>query len=740
MRNIPSAELYRSYRQIVTVVACNYGFSQSQVRQGTFVYDSRMVEGDSFQVGTAVADEITVELDNTTGVYGKNAIGEEFEIYLSATDGTNETDKYLLGTYICVGAEETSSNISTLTMQDKMILFDKVIPSFTPRWTVRKALDEFCKEVKVPMRLTNEEDAFLRTLFIWEGGNEQGITYRDFIRGVALIMCENAYITNTGYLAFKSIHDYGEVFTASERYSSEVGEKAKIGGVVVMDDDGNALFNEGIEGAYNIVIDPSSSVILNLIGGVSTLAGKYEMQETLPIPGRAIFGREYYPLGMATLSWWEIETGDIIRYVAKGGEVYPSIVTSCASILNGKTSITSTADEELRDIPAQTDAIRTTTKALADAADDASKVATNYLNFNEQTGLDVGYSGTLAKTRISGGGVEIFDAQGVSMQEISSRTEEVDGQSVQVPFVRTGYTDQGHVETSSGGIDIKYGPEDTEYHTDLIAHLGYGDTVADPIWGEAQPGEIVKAPFYSFGPRALSWEDNDNVDHNADVGQYSHVTGKDCVGGGPWSYVGGYGNVTLNDQSFSTVVGYWNDPSEPGAFVVGGGSSPTIGQRRNTMVVGGANTPVVIHGNTVVDGEISSNNIDAIGMISGAVNGSTTIGNVSVPANAWTNLGSFELGAGLWIVKVTLRWATKTNATGYRTVAISTSPNEDGLSVWNNAKELAATTGYTYVHLVTFLNPTSTTTYYVNAYNSDTSAHTCATRWGAVCIKGVALG
>lgn len=723
MRNIPSAELYRSYRQVVTVVACNYGFSQSQVRQGTFVYDSRMVEGDSFQVGTAVADEITVELDNTTGVYGKNAIGEEFEIYLSATDGTNETDKYLLGTYICVGAEETSSNISTLTMQDKMILFDKVIPSFTSGWTVRKSLVEFCNEVKVPVRLTEEEDAFLRTLFIREAGNEQSVTYRDFIRGVALIMCENAYITNTGYLAFKSIHDYGETFTASERFSSEVGEKAKIGGVVVMDGEGTALFNEGIEGAYNIIIDPSSSVILNMIGGVSALAGKYEMQETLPIPGRAIFGREYYPLGMATLSWWEIETGDIIRYVTKGGEVYPSIVTSCASVLNGKTSITSVADKEARDIPTQTDAIRTTTKALADAADDASKVATNYMTFSQETGLDVGYVGTDAKTRISGDGVEIFDGNGVSMEYIGSQDNH--------PYARIGYESQGHMETSNGGLDLKY--NDNE-----IAHMGWGETNSDPFWGGGEPGTTEMAPYYTFGDRAESFEDNDNVEHDAYVGQNSFVTGKMGVAIGPWSYVGGYGNVAT-DQ-FQTVVGQWNDPDEPGSFVVGAGSAPAIGQRANALVVGGQSHAVMIHGDAYVDGTIGSDNIDAIGTIAGAVNGSTTIGNVSVPANAWTNLGSFELGKGVWIVKVTLRWNQKTNATGYRTVAISTSPNEEGLSVWNNAKELASTTGYTYVHLVTFLNPTSTTTYYVNAYNSDTSAHTCATRWGAVCIKGVMLG
>lgn len=657
MRNIPSAELYRSYRQVVTVVACNYGFSQSQVRQGTFVYDSRMVEGDGFQVGTAIADEITVELDNTTGVYGKNAIGEEYEVYLSATDGTNETDRYLLGTYICVGAEETSSKISTLTMQDKMILFDKVVPSFTPGWSLRKALVEFCNEIKVPVRLTDEEDAFLRTLYVWEGGNEQGITYRDFIRGVALIMCENAYITNTGYLAFKSIHDYGETFTASERFSSEVGEKAQIGGLVVLDNEGGALFNEGIEGAFNIVIDPSSSVILDLIGGLTPLVDKYEMQETLPIPGRAIFGREYYPLGMATLSWWEIETGDIIRYVTKGGEVYPSIVTSCASVLNGKTSITSVADKEARDIPTQTDAIRTTTKALADAADDASKVATNYMTFSQETGLDVGYVGTDAKTRISGDGVEIFDGNGVSMEYIGSQDNH--------PYARIGYESQGYMETSKGGLDLKFNGNE-------IAHMGWGETNADPIWGGTTPGTTEMAPYYTFGDRADSYEDNDNVEHTAYVGQNSFVPGKMGVGIGPWTYVGGYGNVAT-DQ-FQTVVGQWNDPDEPGLFVVGSGSSPAIGQRANALVVGGQSHAVMIHGDTYIDG-----GLDAI----------PKSRSMSIQTVSGITVGSLQVYTSAGWCAVTLEITSKTTLSDWTTIAtgmpIPAVTWYDTMTNWENA-------------------------------------------------------
>lgn len=142
---------------------------------------------------------------------------------------------------------------------------------------------------------------------------------------------------------------------------------------------------------------------------------------------------------------------------------------------------------------------------------------------------------------------------------------------------------------------------------------------------------------------------------------------------------------------------------------------------------------------TVLDTETEFNvsdqeKLDGIGTIAGAINGSTAIANKSVPVGAWTELGTFSLDAGTWIVKVCTRWNIKTNATGYRTLAISTSSADEGLSVWNNAKTAPSTTGYTYLHLITFLKPSSSATYYVNAYNSDSSAHTCAVRWGAIRI------
>lgn len=54
----------------------------------------------------------------------------------------------------------------------------------------------------------------------------------------------------------------------------------------------------------------------------------------------------------------------------------------------------------------------TANQAINDAAN-AAKVATNYLHYNATNGLDVGYSGTQARTNVSGGGVTIYDQNGV---------------------------------------------------------------------------------------------------------------------------------------------------------------------------------------------------------------------------------------------------------------------------------------------------------------------------------------
>ena len=65
-----------------------------------------------------------------------------------------------------------------------------------------------------------------------------------------------------------------------------------------------------------------------------------------------------------------------------------------------------------------------TAKTTADtanlSANNAAKTATNYLNFDDSNGLDVGYTGTNAKTNISGSGVKIYAADNTNHADINS--------------------------------------------------------------------------------------------------------------------------------------------------------------------------------------------------------------------------------------------------------------------------------------------------------------------------------
>lgn len=76
------------------------------------------------------------------------------------------------------------------------------------------------------------------------------------------------------------------------------------------------------------------------------------------------------------------------------------------------------------------------------AIDDARKVATNYLTYDANVGLDIGYNGTQAKTRITGNGVEIFDATGVSAAAFSASG------------VRVGESGKHRVQLSSNKLEF----------------------------------------------------------------------------------------------------------------------------------------------------------------------------------------------------------------------------------------------------------------------------------------------
>ena len=170
------------------------------------------------------------------------------------------------------------------------------------------------------------------------------------------------------------------------------------------------------------------------------------------------------------------------------------------------------------------------TQALSDASD-AAKVATNYLTYSSSAGLDVGYSGTNAKTRVTGSGVEVFDGDGVSALFAGLQN----GNSI----VRVGRASgSGNVVMSSdGSVDVRSA-------STLLAHFGYGE-------GKNVSGGTTIAPYYNIGIRYP----------NSVVGNYSVAEGYRTKASGYLAHAEGQlttasGNISHAEGDSTTASGY----------------------------------------------------------------------------------------------------------------------------------------------------------------------------------------
>lgn len=106
-------------------------------------------------------------------------------------------------------------------------------------------------------------------------------------------------------------------------------------------------------------------------------------------------------------------------------------------------------------------------------ADDASKVATNYIDFTEEEGLTVGYKDLNSKVNINGDGVKLYDEEGKVGTEIKSGS------------VIVGREDETHLEIKANGFVLKdyegnpYASiednRDPQTHIGVVTDFFYGD-------------------------------------------------------------------------------------------------------------------------------------------------------------------------------------------------------------------------------------------------------------------------
>lgn len=368
MRTISNPSLYRTegYRQLVRLVSGPVEITENEIAQGTVTIDSRMVENDVFQVGTAISDEVHLTLDNSSGIYTSNLVGVEFELYLSAVpiDGSVSREDATwdkIGTYIIMSVNKEYTNKVSVVMNDRMVLLDKVIPSgtFSYDQSLYTILTTLCNHCGITPSLTVAERTFLQglTLKAQDASSYSGMTCRDYIRNISEIMLKNAYMTADGNLAFRVYNQTYTETTPSTRFHSDIEEEVAVGPFVLYNIEGTALYTYGSEDGQQISLRESENSVVGFIGA-SVLESYYT---SVTIPGSTVIDKKYRPMTITAMSYYEVTPGDTITYVDGDGNEFTGIVTSIGHVVNGSSGITSagaTNQEQLQYIGRITDANR----------------------------------------------------------------------------------------------------------------------------------------------------------------------------------------------------------------------------------------------------------------------------------------------------------------------------------------------------------------------------------------------
>lgn len=123
--------------------------------------------------------------------------------------------------------------------------------------------------------------------------------------------------------------------------------------------------------------------------------------------------------------------------------------------------------------------------------------------------------------------------------------------------------------------------------------------------------------------------------------------------------------------------------------------------------------------------------LGAVGDVIGSTGGGSHTG-VSVANETWTTLLELTFTPGIYVVKMSARFAK--NATGDRFIRLN---RDSSTYVWDyaNNRALSDSDQFTYVHLITFVQVDTTTTFYFQAWQNSTKTLSVTPRFGAVCIK-----
>ena len=337
------------------------GITEANTMEGGFSIDRYSCNGKKIEIGTAIAAEMTLILDNRQGQFNGVAFeGAELFVEVGIADWTqtNPSVTYIpCGYFTCYEQPRTLSTI-TLHALDRMMMFDAVPPTLTP-WTdgsgnimedgngniiyfaaelsfpttVAQLVQQICVRCQVTLAesISGLPNAGVSIAALPQ--LQQPATFRDLIRWCAGIMGTNAWIDWNGELRFTWYGaSTGYVCSLTNRFSSDLYENdLTITGVQYTN-------TQGIS-----IVSGTSAYALDLTGNY--LVGS-NVATILAAVNTALNGFSYRPFSAVVVNAPYLWPMDSISFVDANNVSNTTVLTNVNFGINGTTAIAGKGETE----------------------------------------------------------------------------------------------------------------------------------------------------------------------------------------------------------------------------------------------------------------------------------------------------------------------------------------------------------------------------------------------------------
>ena len=226
-------KLYKeNYRQVVEIIFHGknrtFTLTESDIRQGGLSIDRYCVSNTKIEIGSAVAAELTLTLENTDDRFADEVFEDaelEVKIGIKKWDaGKWEKAKveWIPCGFFTIDDPPRKLTSITLSALDRMVKFDANIAGDIFPTTVKNLVELCCTRCGVPLytdigKLPNSD-----YMITYSPEEDEELTYRQLIQWAAQITGTCAYIDWNGKLRLEWYSDTGINITPSDRYSSDL--------------------------------------------------------------------------------------------------------------------------------------------------------------------------------------------------------------------------------------------------------------------------------------------------------------------------------------------------------------------------------------------------------------------------------------------------------------------------------------------------------------------------------------